>query len=518
MARSAAPFQASPIEALSQGRGLISKLSAWRRSTGARLTESSAGRIPSADLANVPRSAAAAETAVDRLLSTISSLRWTSAAIASTLVLGLAAVVTQPRPRAVGLARLLVASDLLQSFPVDRAQPVPELWTQRLGAEAGPLWRQARGSWWQLWSGHDDGGAALVLEATTLANRKRPSGSFTVDDLVVIAPDALAADDLQRPLRLSHRPLQGLEQRCMERLQQGQAVYWSNQGLAGVLGPLTPLLMRWQQGCLSLEFSSDRLAWNGEASAVTGLAAERPAPVPLPAEGNLKKTLPPGTVLALSGPRLELLLGSLLSRSLVRDALQEQYGLDQDTLRLLSTSRFALQLRSLPKGPFRLGLTLNVDLSQQRRAWIRAMGQLEQSIRRQGLQPIGPEAPEGPVANRGVLPLDQTWRRADGVVVGGWRWLSADSRSPKRPTRLVLFLGPAPAPAALSQVGWPAQDSGRLELVLLPRPLAAEGVMPASLPPLVNAAQTLQMISGGQGSGPRTGTVSPLWGELRLGR
>lgn len=462
-----------------------------------------------------------AKSALGRSLGALSSLRWTSASIALTLGLGFATVINQPRPRAVGLARLLVAADLLQSFPVDRSQPVPDLWKQRLGSQADALWQQASGSWSQLWSGHDAGGAALVLDATTLPIGRRPAGAISVDDLVVIAPDLLAADDLKRPLRQSHRALQGLEQRCVERLQQGQAVYWSGQGMAGVLGPLTPLMMQWQQGCVSLQLSNDRLTWTGEASAVAGLAADRPAPLPVPVEVGSERAFPSGSLLLLRGPRLELLLGSLLARSLVRDALQEHYGLDQDTLQQLSGSAFGLQLRSLAAGPFRLGLTVTVTLGQQRPAWLRAMQQLDATIRRQGLQAMGAAPAATPGAVQPSQPQDQTWRRADGVIVGGWRWLGSGAttgRQRSQPTRLLLFLGPPPPPAALASTGWETQASGRLEVLMRPRALAGAGVMPASLPPLVTAAESLVMIAGHQANGSRVGTVSPLWGELRLQR
>lgn len=438
---------------------------------------------------------------------------WSSAAITLLLTIGALVVVLQPRPRAIGLARVLLAADLLQSFPIEGSRPVPGLWTQRLGPAAPTLWREGRGSWWQLWSGHDDAGAALVIPASSFMGQQRPAQSLLVDDLVVIAPGPLAAAELSSQLSRRHRQLQGLEQRCLARLEHGQAVYWAGQGLAGLFGSLTPLLQHWQQGCLSLQLSAERLSWEGEASAVVGVQAEAttareadPKPAALPAASQL----------VLRGSRLDLLLGSLLGRSLLRDTLQQSYGLDPDILRAMAASPFALSLRILPQGPFRLGLALEVNPSGHRQSWMKGLQQLDQSIRAQGLQPLGPtNLSMGSARLKG----GQTWKRGDGAVVGGWRWHRAQrSADLHGAERLVLFLGPPPPAASIAPA--PARNplsGSRMEVVMAPDQLAAIGAFPSSLPPLLPAANRLVMSSGGQGSSGRAGTISPLRGELRLG-
>ena len=445
--------------------------------------------------------------------------RWTSASIALLVTTGLATVLSQSRPKALGLAKLLLAADLLQSFPVDRSQPVPELWLKRLGPEAKTFWKQSSGSWWQLWSRHEDRGAYLVINGDHLPKGHHLPGTIVVDDLLVIAPDALAAQEMKEPLRVTQHQLQGLEQRCLERLQQGQAVYWSSQGLAGILGPLTPLMLHWQQGCLSLQLSSDRLSWEGEASAVPGLRGAKPQLLqPDPGQKNTTN-LPSGTVLALRGSRLDVLIGSLLRRSLVRDSLSNHYGLDQESLQRLARSPFELSLRSLPAGPFRLGLTLEVGVGKDRKAWLKALEQLQAGLLNQGLQ-----GGAGSVTQQGTLPQaqasDQTWKRSNGVIVGGWRWLPA--KEPSQPgedksNRLLLFLGPPPPLGFGLRGAFPGSwTNGQVQVVMRPNQLAKEQMMPAGLPPLIHAAERLDFVAGSPITGERPGEFSPLWGELRL--
>ena len=451
-------------------------------------------------------------------------LRASLAAISLVITSGLVTVINNPRPRALGLARLLVAADLLQSFPADPSQPVPALWQQRLGPNAKVAWSHSNRSWWQLWSRHDDGGAYLVLHADDLPPGQRPAGTVTVDDLLVIGADRLAAEQLKEPLGLRTNALQGLEQRCLERLQQGQAVYWSSNGLAGVLGPLSPLLTQWQQGCLSLQLDTDRLRWEGEAGAVPGLQGPRATPLSPPPADASTKGLPPGTLLAVRGSRLDQLLGGLLRRSLVRDSLASQYGLDAESLSRLGSSPFQMQLRTLPTGPFRLGLAVSIPIGNQRQAWVAALEQASAGISRQGLQaaPRGAEERVGqPAAS--ITPQPRTWMRSDGTVVGGWRWLiepNPDNSNRQRKETLVLFLGPPPPmplPGPWTSPGHRLERQGEqvhLEVLMRPNGLAAQTLLPSTLPPLIHAADALVLMAGDDGPG----RISPLSGELRLPR
>ncbi|MFS6827536.1 hypothetical protein [Cyanobium sp. ATX-6F1] len=186
-----------------------------------------------------------------------------------------------PRPQAQGLERILGAAALLQSFPADARRPAPGLWVQRLGPDASRrLWKRQRGNWWQFWGRHGDEGLYLVLPADSFraAAVEVPAGSLRVDDLVVLAPDPLAAGLLKEPLALKRRQPRGLEQRCVGELQSQQAVYWTDTALGQMLGPLSSLLQSFQQGCLQLGGQGATLSWQGETSSAPGLGSRQPAP------------------------------------------------------------------------------------------------------------------------------------------------------------------------------------------------------------------------------------------------
>ena len=163
-------------------------------------------------------------------------LRW-SAALTALLVLVPAGVLLRwPRPRAEGLERLLSQSALLQSFPATPQRPVPALWTQRLGEPlARTVWSRQSRVWWQFWGRDGDGGAFLAFPAQDLPSAL-PAHALRVDDLLVVAPDPLSQRLLQDQLKLAQRQRRGLEQRCLQRLQQEQAVFWSPLGLGVMAG------------------------------------------------------------------------------------------------------------------------------------------------------------------------------------------------------------------------------------------------------------------------------------------
>jgi hypothetical protein len=134
-----------------------------------------------------------------------------------------------PRPRAQGLARLLSETALIQSFAANPLRPVPSLWQQRLGpSQALSQWQRQGALWWQFWGRDGDAGAFLAIAdrpGLAAAATPLPPNALRVDDLLVLAPDPLSLRQLSDQLRSGGRQRQGLERRCLERLQQGQAVY-----------------------------------------------------------------------------------------------------------------------------------------------------------------------------------------------------------------------------------------------------------------------------------------------------
>ena len=437
-------------------------------------------------------------------------LRITTGTILVLLLLPALGLIRWPRPRASGLERLLSRVSLLQSFPATPARPVPALWQQRLGPErAGRLWRRQRQLWWQFWGGDGDGGAflALPLPGSTFRPADWPELALPVDDLVVVAPDPLSRRQLLDQLRQVARQRRGLQRRCLERLRQGQAVFWSPQGLAGLTGPLAPLLQRAQEGCLSLELRSPQLRFQGEAAASQGLLA-LPAPQLPP---SAVSPLPPQVLLQLQGPSPQPLLQGLLARQLIRDPLAARYGLGPGQLPLLQRTPFRLRLRALPEGPFQAALELQLAVrAGDRRAWAQVLARLRQALLEQGLEE-GPAQLTGPapgqaVTGSAILPA-ASFRREDGVLLGGWRWLAASGTAPQ----LLLYLAAAPA-GGPDRLPEPAGGPGEgLTLQARPGLLDQLALLPGGLPQPVRQAEQLSLQLW-----PLNQPLSQLRGDLRL--
>ena len=458
-----------------------------------------------------------------------------------------------PRPRAVGLEQLLEAASLLQSFPPTPDRPVPALWRERLGAaQAEVLWRRQRGPWWQLWGDHADAAPLLAFSAASLSGGPAaalPANGLRIGDLVVVAADPLSRQLLRDRLLPQQRLSRGLNRRCLERLRQDQSVLWSSTGLGVITGPVAPLLQRLSRGCLTFSIGDGGLVWQGEAGDGAGLLA------PLDASGSgrseLLPPLPADRLLELEGGATDLLLEGLLSRPLIRDPLSRRYGLDAARLALLRRTPFRLQLRALAKGPFQASLELQLPVGRQQRDWQNLLEQLSRSLVQQGLTSVAdaqgattaPSPTEAPAAGgeassplaeqpseasatsvpsrpseagRPSDPSGATWKRTDGVIVGGWRWITSAQRDPQ----LLFFLGPVPAEPLLPIARADSQLPGPGGLRLRSRPdaLQALGLLPAEVPELVRRADQLWMVAEPPlGADPAT-ALSRLSGGLRVPR
>lgn len=511
---------------------------------------------------------------IDRLF-----LPLTSSVVALLVALPAVQLLRHPRPRAQGLEQLMTAASLLQSFPATPTRPVPALWQERLGAElAGRLWRQQRRAWWQFWGIHADGAPYLALTASgpLLQDRSRlPANSLRVGNLLVVAADPLSRQMLQTQLRPQQRASRGVQGRCLELLEKRQGVFWNPSALGVIVGDVAPLLQRFQEGCLELQLESRSLRWQGEAAAIDGVLAARPAVAPTVAPPP--PPLPADVLLEIEGTALEPLLQGLLARQLIREPLASRYGLDPSRQRLLSRSPFRLRLRPQPSGRFQASLELQLLVGNQERRWQPLLLKVAESLRQQGLRQPGPQPPEqqsaaartperqapepqsadpkapvpkaadpkaadsqapglqkpalqppdprmpaGPSAGSPASGIanpraaeEAVWSRDDGVIVGGWRWLKAG-----RERQLLLYLGPTPSlplPYRPEAEGSLAQGGLRLRA----RPLALQqlGLLPSQMPPLVQRAEQLAIESRpaaeGQGS---ASSLSQLWGSLQLGR
>jgi hypothetical protein len=426
-----------------------------------------------------------------------------------------------PRPRAQGLARLLSETALIQSFAANPLRPVPSLWQQRLGpSQALSQWQRQGGLWWQFWGRDGDAGAFLAIAdrpGPAAAATPLPPNALRVDDLLVLAPDPLSLRQLSDQLRSSsrQRQRQGLEGRCLERLQQGQAVYWSALGLAAITGPVAPLLQHLRQGCLSLTTGGDATALRGgtdlrgalelqgEATSFTGLLADPPRA----GQGFARPAaLPPGIALELSGPRLEPWLQGLLSRQLIREPLAARYGLADGELKLLQSVPFQLRLRRIASGAFQAGLELEFMVGSERQAWAKLLERLRQGLLDGGLQETAARLEPGGAAGSGGsgrrLPT-ASFSREDGQVVGGWRWLASPGGDPQ----LLLFLGTEPLAPSTARI-----VPDRFQLRLQPSELDKLSLIPEGLPLLVRRATSLELAA----TATRGQPLSQLTGRLQL--
>ena len=409
-------------------------------------------------------------------------LKVTALTTAVAVLLPALLVLLVPRRLASGLDRLMPDAALLQSFAARPGSEPPPLWQQRLGPQqAAALWRSQRRLWWQFWGPHGDAGAYLVFAASP--STPLPTDALRVDDLIVVAPSPLARQLLQEQLRLRRRPSRGLNQRCSESLMQREAVHWNGTALAQMLGPLSPLALSLQQGCLQLSSEGSALLWQGEADASRDSLQPAPAllaiPAALPRSGS--------ALLELRGRRLELLLRGLLNTALLRNALAERYGLGPEQLRRLQGAAFVLQLLPQTAGPWRAGLSLLVRLPGERQLWERWLADLSRALEQQGLAPTQPGG--------GVT----LWSREDGTSVGGWRWL--------KPNELLLFLGPSPSSTAKLD---PPAGTADWQLSLSPGALQAAQLLPPGLPLVVQRSQALLL------QGRTAGGSTALSGRLEL--
>jgi hypothetical protein len=457
-----------------------------------------------------------------------------------------------PRPRAEGLEQLMGAASLLQSFPPSPDRPLPELWAQRFGRpQAEALWRRQRRPWWQFWGPHADGAPYLAISSLGFpggASGPLPPNGLRVGDLVVVAPDPLSRQLLADRLRPQQRRSRGLHRGCLQRLEQEQAVFWNPSALGVIVGPVAPLLQRFQEGCLALELEPRGLRWQGEAAAVDGLLA----PSALTSAGPWSQSsplppLPSDLLLELEGASLDQLLQGLLARQLIREPLASRYGIDESRLPQLRQAPFRLRLRPLPSGPFQASLELELAVGGQQRDWEQVLVSLAKALQEQGLAeaapsaatPPAPASSSDPARSGPALPpvslrraptqptRKATWSREDGVVVGGWRWLSA----PGRDTRLLLFLGPPPeirrAPGGTVPGADPLRDSppsqvkGPGEVTLRVRPAALDqlGLLPPEMPLLVRRSEQLSLEAAPlTGSARASDPISRLRGRLQVAR
>ncbi len=411
-----------------------------------------------------------------------------------------------PRPRAEGLERLMATASLLQSFPASPERPVPAIWRERFGdALATRMWRQQGRLWWQFWGGHADGAAYLAVQdkAGKGTQGPLPANGLRVGNLLVVAPDPLSRRLLQDQLRPELRAGRGLYSTCLPRLAEGQGVFWNPAALGALVGPVAPLLEAYQEGCLSLELDGEGVRWQGEAAPRSSAGGVMVPSIPREAFTTTREPLPVEVLLELQGSSLEQLFRGLLSRQMIRDPLAARYGIDTKGLALLRRSAFRLRLQPQASGPFQASLELQVAVGNDREAWGQLLAGLARSLQAQGLKDEADQ--NGPAA----------WRRQDGVVLGGWRWIGETGPAPQ----LLLFLGPVPSRALpMATAGERAPADGELLMRVRPQALDLLGLLPELMPDLVRRSDQLWMEVTPLGPGDGPEGISRLWGRLQVNR
>jgi hypothetical protein len=457
------------------------------------------------------------------------------------------------RPRAEGVEQLMGAASLLQSFAASPNRPIPALWIERLGPEvARERWRAQQRVWWQFWATHSESAPflAIPIDPARSGAAALPPNALRVGDLLVLAETPTARQQLLTSLRPLQRRSRGLTLRCRQRLQAGQAVFWQADALGSLLGPIAPLLERYQVGCLSLALEDQGIRWQGEAagessgfqsiSRLPGQAAATPAG----AEGSgllsgsalsevtalpQQPPLPEDLLLELEGSSLDQLLQGLLARQIIRDPLASRYGLEGPKLALARQAPFRLRLHPLPEGPFQASIDLLVRVDGARSAWSTLLERVRSSLLAQGFVtavdaplPLPGSPASQPKPDRS-LPSPQppagttatVWKRPDGTTVGGWRWLQGPDGQPQ----LLLFLGPPP-PSVLPMAKLPGQRVEASELALRVRPAALDalGLLPEEMPSLARRASQVWINSDPDDRARQGEAISLLTGRLQLQR
>jgi hypothetical protein len=457
------------------------------------------------------------------------------------------------RPRAEGVEQLMGAASLLQSFPATPDRPIPALWIERLGPEiARDRWRAQHKVWWQFWATHSESAPFLAFRADSPRSgaASLPPNALRVGDLLVFAENPTARQQLLTSLRPLQRRSRGLTLRCRQRLQAGQAVFWQAQALGSLLGPVAPLLERYQVGCLSLALEAQGLRWQGEAAAESSgfpstsrLPREAAGSPPEGAAAGIvsapaltevsdlpeQPLLPEDLLLELEGSSLDQLLQGLLARQIIRDPLASRYGLEGPRLALARQAPFRLRLHPLPEGPFQASLDLLVRVDGARSAWSTLLERVSASLLAQGFVaavdaplPLPGSPASQPKPDRSLPsppPPDGSaatvWKRPDGAAVGGWRWLKGRDSQPQ----LLMFLGPPP-PSVLPMGRLPGQrvEPSQLALRVRPAALDALGLLPEEMPSLARRASQVWINSDPVNPARPGDGLSLLTGRLRLQR
>lgn len=404
------------------------------------------------------------------------------------------------------LAQLSSALTLVQSFRGDPSRSAPSLWTERLGVKpAADLWkRYGRSMWWQAWS--QDGDAYLILPALRLETGIRGLQRRRVGSMEVLASDALHRKQLIQRLQTGQASKVSVRKdtllgSCLQRLVEGPGVYWSADALASISGTLAPLLQQGREGCVRLQLQSDRLSWDGVMGNRPLASATQRMPNVMvgsdnpgssqqsPSQQASNQNSTTHTVLQINGRRLDLILGTLLSRQIIQAPLEEHYGINRSMRSRISDLPFSLRLQGRESGAYKAGLQIQLPLADQPQQWQSILEAVSDRLQSRGFQQA-PQAGSSAESQSSTL-----WQRQDDdgyTIVGGWQIINGLQNNAQQTSVLSIGFGMEPDPKSFLDFDL-SQTSSALRISGNPRQLVQLGLLGGLWPKPVQQATGLTM-------------------------
>ena len=349
------------------------------------------------------------------------------------------------------LAQLSGALTLVQSFRGDPNRAVPSLWAERLGVQpATDLWRRyGRSMWWQGWA--QDGDAYLILESSRFPPELQGLQRQRVGSLQVLASDALHRQQLLQRLKTNQVSTtsvrtDSLWASCLHALSEAPGVIWNADALATLSGTLAPLLQQGREGCVQLRLQANQLLWEGvigrrPLSSLTMRSSLSSSGLIEASSTDLSSTDATSselTLLQVDGDRVDLILGTLLSRQIIQAPLEEHYGINGAMRSKIADLPFSLRLQSRASGAYKAGLQVQLPLTGSAQQWAPILKAVSERLDSRGFQKLQDDR----VSSEREAPI--LWQRRDDpnpTTVGGWLIIQGQ-KSP------VLSIGFGTEPAA----------------------------------------------------------------------
>jgi hypothetical protein len=387
---------------------------------------------------------------------------------------------------------------MLQSFQVDSAQSAPAFWSERLGQDQAFLrWSGSEGKiWWKGWL--SSGSSVLVLPRQQLTTGNNSPLNQLLPGLELVFPDTADRNSFTESLRPQPGEASPLERFCLSALENSAAVRWTPDALLSMAGPLAAMLNSASHGCLVLNVGAKDLRWSGVFASRPLRDAPRRLKPPKEASALPSGVLPfamapdPSLLpmLQLDSATAEPVLGGILNRPLIRDGLENDYGLTLAMRRQLLEVPMRLRVEPQAQGPFQARVQIDLQLPygdpEVRRALELTATRLEKrGFRRQRVDLVHPD---GQTVNRATLWLDE--EQDPGRVLGGWTWLPRETGK-EQPALLRMVLAGAPTLNRSENDEFGSGSS--ISLMLSPKDLVTHGLLPVSWPTVVRSADRLML-------------------------